>query len=316
MKKTIGIIGFGNMGSAIAEGIKDKYQVFVFDKDKDKTKNLSGIKISVSLADLANKVDTIILAVKPQDFRDVLKEMKPTRAKARGTQGRNTKAALISALKGGDCERRSIKGAIKDKLIISIAAGIPTRYIEECLGTVRVIRVMPNLPAVIGEGMSCICKGEYAKEKDLEFTEKLFKNLGKTLVVKEIMMNAVTAISGSGPGYYYYLIEDDPKQYKSNRNLFKKQFISYLTAAAEDVGFSHPKARFLSIGTGNACDSLLEKSGLPPEELKKRVASKGGTTEAGLKVLKHNIRNLPKAVKAALRRAKELSKRHQLKLKP
>jgi len=277
-KTSIGIIGCGNMGSAIAERIKNDYQTLVFDKDKKKTKGLKGIKVSDTILGLVSQSDAVVLAVKPQDFYSVLNE---------------------------------IKDYTKDKLIISIAASITTKDIDKILGKVRVIRVMPNMPAVIGEGMSCICKGKYAKEKDLGFTEKLFKNLGKTLVVREIMMNAVTAISGSGPGYYYYLIEDEPEKYKSNRNLFKKQFISYLTAAAQDVGFSHPKARFLSIATGNACDSWLKKSGLPPEELKKRVASKGGTTEAGLKVLKHNIRNLPKAVKAALRRARELSKKLQ-----
>lgn len=275
---TIGIIGFGNMGSAIAERVKSKYRLSVFDKDKKKTGGLKGIKVSDTIPGLVSQSDAVVLAVKPQDFYSVLNE---------------------------------IKDYTKGKLIISIAAGITTKDIDKILGKVRVIRVMPNMPAIIGKGMSCICKGKYAKEKDLEFAEKLFKSLGKTLVVREIMMNAATAISGSGPGYYYYLIEGDPEQYKSNRNLFKKQFISYLTAAAQDLGFSHPEARFLSIGTGNACDSLLEKSGLSPGELKKRVASKGGTTEAGLKVLKHNIRNLPKAVKAALRRAKELSRKLQ-----
>lgn len=275
MERAIGIIGFGNMGSAIAEQLKVGYQILVFDNDKDKTNNMSGIKVSGDNVDLVNKVDTLILAVKPQDFDTVLQE---------------------------------IKDYVKGKLIISIAAGITTKYIEKRLGQTRVIRVMPNLPIKIGKGMSCISRGESAKEDDLNFTEKLFKKIGKTLILSESMMDAATAISGSGPGYFYDWSEgkssDEIKKYA------KEIFIPALTASAHELGFSSEESQILAEATGVGSVAFLEKTGLLPSELKKQVASKGGTTEAALEIL-HRGGSLLEAVKAAEKRAEELSRKEQ-----
>jgi pyrroline-5-carboxylate reductase len=135
INKKVGIIGFGNMGSAIAERIKSEYKVFVFDKDKERTTNLSGISVAENITDLLHKVDTVILAVKPQDIEALLKE---------------------------------IKDKVNNQLVISIAAGITTKYIEKILGMVRVIRVMPNIGVIVGKSIYYICKGEFAKEKDLK----------------------------------------------------------------------------------------------------------------------------------------------------
>jgi pyrroline-5-carboxylate reductase len=271
MKKKIGIIGFGNMGSAIAGRIKPKYEVLVFDKDREKTKNLTKINVADNLISLISQVEVSILAVKPQDFDVLLNDM---------------------------------SNYVNGKLIISIAAGITTKYIENRLGQARVIRVMPNLPIKIGKGMSCICRGESAKEDDLNFTEKLFKKIGKTLILSESMVDAATAISGSGPGYLYD--ESEGKSLDEIKKYAKEIFIPALTASAHELGFSSEESQILAEVTGIGSIAFLEKTGLSPSELKKQVASKGGTTEAALEVL-HKGGSLLEAVKAAKKRAEELS---------
>lgn len=263
------------MGRAIGEQLSSKYQIYVFDKDKNKTANLTNINITDNVINLMSQVDIVILAIKPQDFDLALNE---------------------------------IRTYSRDKLIISIAAGITTDYIEKRLDRARVIRVMPNLPAKIGKGMICLCPGKSATQEDLNMTKHLFKNLGETLVLKEDMMNAATAISGSGPGYYFDIVESHQDDYKNNPDKLLKDFISSLIRAAESIGFSHKEATLLGITTGNASDYLLVKTKLSPAELKKQVVSKGGTTEAALEVL-HRTGSLEESVKAALRRAEELSKK-------
>ncbi len=272
--KKIGIIGYGNMGSVICERIKTKYKVLVFDKDKDKTRNLSGIEVVSDNIDLVNKVDTLILAVKPQDFDVLLGE---------------------------------IRNYTAGKLIISIAAGITTRYIEKYLEKAKVVRVMPNMAIMIGEGISCLSKGKLATEEDFDFVEELFDYMGKTLRIEEEKMSAATAVSGSGPGFYFDIIESVLAENK-NPEEFKKEFIVSLTKAAEESGFDHREAVFLASGTGNACQLLLIKTKLMPAELKKQIMSKGGTTLAGLDAL-HATKSLIEAVKAAKKRAEELSKK-------
>lgn len=273
MTKTIGIIGCGNMGSAIVERLKSRYQVYAFDKDKNKTKDISGAQIAKDNIDLVNKVDIVMLAVKPQDFDAVLDE---------------------------------IKSCAKDKLVVSIAAGITTGYIEERLGRVRAVRVMPNLPAKIGRGMICLCRGKSASDEDLSITEQLFKNLGETLVLNEDMMDAATAISGSGPGYLYDWAEGRTAQ--EIRQYAKDIFIPALADSAENIGFNPEQARILAENTAEGSIVFLEKTNLSSSQLKKQVASRGGTTQAGLEVL-HRGGSLKEAVKAALMRAWELSKK-------
>lgn len=273
MNNKIGIIGFGNMGSAIGERIKFEYQVYAFDIDKNKTNKLTGIKVANSITDLLTKVDTVILSLKPQDFDVVLDE---------------------------------IKNFAEGKLIITIAVGITIDYIEKRLGKVRVIRVMPNLPARIGEGMICLCVGKSVSEEEANFAEELFKNLGTTLILNEKMMNAATAISGSGPGYLYDWGEN--KAIEEIKKYARDIFIPSLTVSAESLGFTPQQAKILVNTTAQGSLSFLEKANLSAAQLKKQVASKGGTTEAGLEVL-HKGGSLEEAVKKAFQRAKELSKR-------
>ena len=272
MKRKVGIIGFGNMGSAIYEWLKSKYQIWTFDKDRKKTKNLLNINITDNAVDLVSKVDTVILAVKPQDFDMLLMQIK------KYTEG---------------------------KLIISIAAGISTGYIENRLGRIHVIRAMPNLPVKVGKGMICLCKGNFATDNDLEFAKRLFDYMGQTMLIEENLMNAATAISGSGPGFLYHLIQNKPKDGWEDYAI--REFIPALSASAQKIGFTPEQAQILSTTTTQGSVALLQEAGLPPKTLCIQVTSKGGTTEAGLKEL-HNIDSLDASVTAALKRAEELSK--------
>lgn len=274
MKEIIGIIGYGNMGSAIGQQLKSKFKILVFDKDKSKTDNLLDIKIAHDAKDFVKRSDILLLAVKPQDLNRLLKE---------------------------------IKNYVEGKLIISIAAGISTRYIQRCLGQIRVIRAMPNLPAKIGKGMICLCRGDFADDNDLDFAKKLFDNLGDTMVIKENLMNAATAISGSGPGFFYHLIQD--KQQDQWDEYGRNVFIPKLSEVAQSnaVGFSQQQAQVLTEATVQGSIALLKATGLSPKTLSIQVTSKGGTTEAGLKVL-NSIDSLEVSIIAALERAEEFSR--------
>ncbi|MFH1202651.1 MAG: pyrroline-5-carboxylate reductase [Candidatus Omnitrophota bacterium] len=273
--KKIGIIGYGNMGSAIAERLKYNYDTFVFDKDKNKTAGLLRISVCPDTLNLAEKSEILILAIKPRDFDSVLGE---------------------------------IKDRVKDKLIISIAAGISTAYIEKLLGKARVIRTMPNLPAKIGKGMICLCKGRYVLGNDLALTQEVFSSLGETMIVEENHMNAVTAISGSGPGLFCYVLERDNVDYNNIPEGLKINFTAYLEqTAVNDFGINPKQAIILAQATTSGTIALIKASGLSPRELKMQVASPGGTTETGLNVLEHGG-TIEDAIKAAENRAEQLSK--------
>ena len=276
MAKSIGIIGFGNMGSAIAEQIKTKYAVSVFDKDSSKLKGLSGIKVAQGVKDLADKSEVVLLAIKPQDFGAILKE---------------------------------IKNSVKDKLVISIAAGISTSRIEKALEKARVVRAMPNIGIKIGESVTCLSGGASSSDEDLKFANELFLYLGATRAIEEKMMNAATAISGSGPAYIFDFIESDNSISPNNiPEHTKHDIMKRLERAAEVVGFNFEDANYLAADTASASFLLLQKTGLSPKELKEQVTSKGGTTEAALAVL-HKGASWDDAAVAAMKRAEELSKK-------
>jgi pyrroline-5-carboxylate reductase len=262
------------MGAAMGERLKLKYQVFVFDKDIDKTKECAGITVVKNLEELANSAYALILAIKPQDFEQSLEE---------------------------------IKKHEQMHLIISIAAGITTSFIESRLGKKAVIRAMPNLPAKVGEGMICITKGKYATDIDLSFVQGLFNRLGKTLVVEERQMDSVTAVSGSGPGFLYELINNIPRAEWDK--FIKEQFVPKLSYAGTQIGFTAEQARLLAETTAQGSMSLLHISKVPAAILKVRVTSKGGTTEAGLLALRGKVENLELAVRAAFKRSEELSRK-------
>ena len=264
-KLKISIVGAGNMGAAILEGVYKKYQVSVCESDVRRRQYLKR-KYKVTICDLKAAVEKsriIILAVKPQSFSQLLKEI-------------------------SEFEELNINS----KLFVSIAAGITTSFIEKRLGSrVRVIRTMPNLPAQIKQGMTAVCMGKNAKKTDLAAACNIFKTVGNTVVVEEKLMDAVTAVSGSGPAYVFL-------------------FIECLVNAARSLGLNERVSNKLVVQTLKGSLNLFENSKEAAGALRAKVTSKGGTTQAALEVLtKNKIDKIFKtALGAAKKRAKELSR--------
>jgi pyrroline-5-carboxylate reductase len=264
MGKNIGIIGGGNMGEALIKGLAEKKlfaaaDILVSEADAKRRQYLKKkYKVSISdLAELTQQCGIIILAVKPQDMANVLAPI----------NGQN-------------------------KLFISIAAGLTTQFFEQHLGgRARVARAMPNMPALIGEGITGICKGKYATPTDIKTANQILSAIGQVIIVKESMMDAVTAVSGSGPAYVF---------------LFVEQWM----AAAKSLGLSDKDAKNLVYETLNGSAHLLKKIDFSAADLRAKVTSKGGTTQAAMDVFsKAKFGELmKKALSAAKKRAKELSK--------
>lgn len=263
-KINVGVIGAGNMGEAILrglQGIKD-FSVYVFEKNEVRAKKIAkkyNIKKS-TLKQLTKQSNIIIICVKPQDIDSLLLSIK--------------------------------EDMNSGQLVVSIAAGITTKHIEKGIGDkVAVLRVMPNLPGLIGQGVSALCLGKYAGSKHYKVAGEIFQTLGEIIKVKENKMDAITAISGSGPGFYAY-------------------YINALQEAAVEIGLSKKEAKFLAVNAAAGTANMLLKTEMEPAVMVKRVASPGGTTEAGLRELDKAKVKLAgkKTVKAAQKRAKELSK--------
>lgn len=264
--KRIGIIGLGNMGGAIANGLVrsglvKRNMLFGLDADLNKcriAKNLLGISIAGSIKEISRRADIILIAVKPQDINSVLNGL---------THYGN------------------------DALIISIAAGIKTSRIEKALGgRPSVVRVMPNTPAMVGEGISAVCKGRYATAKDVNVAVEIFSSVGETVKISERYFDLVTAVSGSGPAYFFYLKEA-------------------LIEAALRLGMDKSTAKKLVSKTAFGAAKLLMESGCGPEDLRRRVTSKGGTTERAIRIFDRAgmKKTIVKAVIAAAERSRELS---------
>ena len=275
MSEKLGIIGFGNMGRAMAEQLASHYRIAVFDKDENKTSAQKGIIVARNLINLVEKAEVLILAVKPQDLDPVLK---------------------------------AIRNYVKDKLIVSIAAGISTKHLEKMLGEVRVVRAMPNIGVKIAESVTCLSRGSFASDEDLRLAQELFYYLGVTRVTEEKMINAATAISGSGPAYIFYFLEQNYLDPNNIPEHARRDMIKRLAQAAENLGFNHEDAMFLAVNTVNTSLSLLKKTKSAPAELRTQVTSKGGTTEAALAVLRKSD-SWDDAARAALKRAEDLARR-------
>jgi pyrroline-5-carboxylate reductase len=271
--KKIGIVGFGNMGQSIAERINARYKVCVFEKDRAKTKALIGMSVAEDIDQLLKRSQVIILAIKPQDFDIVLEQ---------------------------------IKTSLKNKLVISIAAGITTDYIQKTLGKARVVRVMPNIAVKAGQSTTAICKGAYARAGDLKFSSALFKCLGLVFLLPENMMDAATAISGSGPAYIFYDMEINRRDPAHIPEEVIEEYIKRLTEAALAVGLE--QAQDFALSTTRSSISLAAQKTATLEQLRQMVTSPGGTTEAALKVIFSGGSWVQAAV-AAKERAGQLSKK-------
>jgi pyrroline-5-carboxylate reductase len=273
--KTLGFIGFGNMGRAIAAQSAASYRIFAFDKDPSKAADAANVTRCDSLAQVIAAAEMVVLAVKPQDIEQVLQEA----------------SSAVSA----------------DKLLVSIAAGITTAYIEKRLGTVRVVRVMPNMPAQIGAGMTCLCSGAFASEEDLDAAEDLFEFVGETERIEESMMNAVTAVSGSGPAYVCAALEQGNHSAETWPPQEHIRFVRDFEAAAQGAGIPAREAARLGRVTVEGTLRYLRQTRVAAQDLRRQVTSKGGTTEAALAVLAQGG-SLAEAVKAAAARAAQLAK--------
>ena len=236
----IGFIGSGKMAGAIIKGLLktgfSSPENLMATQAKqsgieEKSKAL-GIKIILDNKELAEWADVIFIATKPNQVLGVLEEISPF---------------------------------VSEKLVVSIAAGVTIKKLESNLPQgVRIIRVMPNTPALVGEGMSGMTGGNSARKKDIEYVKNLLSTIGKCIVVDtESQIDIVTAISGSGPAFYYKVIND-------------------IARAGEKLGMDYEKALLLSIQTAIGAGKMALHRDISMEQLISNVATKGGCTAVGV----------------------------------
>ena len=268
MNKKIGFIGCGKMASAIIKGI--------LNSEHKNHLELKGSELNCEIAEAAqtrlgitvlsdNKAlaidsDVIFIATKPNYAAQVLEEIKDE--------------------------------LTEDKLIVSIAAGVSTEKISNIIGMHRIIRVMPNTPALVKEGMSGVCKGEFAKDEDIEFVKTLLSGIGKCIEVTETQMDIVTAISGSGPAFFYQVIED-------------------MARAGEKLGLDYEKSLLLATQTALGSAKMIEnREETSVQTLIDNVATKGGCTFVGIETMKeeHSDKLFYNVIDKTAQKAHELGK--------
>jgi pyrroline-5-carboxylate reductase len=264
--RRIAVIGAGNMGSALLRGILasewgDPKRVVASHPNKKKAAALArelGIRVLTSNRDAARAADVIILGVKPQILDAVLAEIRDT--------------------------------GLESRLLVSIAAGFPTQRIEAALGgDFPVIRVMPNVAAVVRLSATVLCAGRHAKTAHVSEARKIFESIGIVIELPEYQLDAVTGLSGSGPMYIFQIIEG-------------------LSDAGVRVGLSRDVSSALTIQTVLGAARMAEQSKTHPAVLKDLVTSPGGTAIAALHSLERNRLRaiLMDAVEVATARSREL----------
>jgi len=261
----VAVLGAGVMGETLVSGLlragRRPEELLLAERRPERATELQeryGIQV-VGNVDAARKADTLVLVVKPQDMGDVLDEVAPH-------------------LTGGT-------------MVVSLAAGITTGFIESRLpsGT-PVVRVMPNTPALVDEGMAAISRGSSCDEPHLSEVEELLSATGKVVRVPEKQQDAVTAISGSGPAYLFFVVEA-------------------MIEAGVHLGLPRSTASELVVQTVVGSAKLLRETGEHPTVLRERVTSPGGTTAAAVRELEdHKVRAaFLSAMEAARNRSRELS---------
>lgn len=267
-KKNIGIIGGGNMGQAMLSGFLQQgisaNTLFVADHSADTCAQLNrnfGVYSATNNTSIADKADILVVAVKPQQMRSVLTEIAPC--------------------------------IVENKLLISIAAGITSMQIFTWLNkpNASIIRAMPNTPALIGEGITALYATPTVSETQQQETQVLLSCLGKVLWIKEeVQMDPITALSGSGPAYFFYMMEG-------------------LITAGMQLGLSQQEATELTLQTALGSIKMAVAQTNDLKTLREKVTSKGGTTERGIQTLAQAnfLKLLENAIAQASQRAKELS---------
>jgi pyrroline-5-carboxylate reductase len=267
--QTIAFLGAGNMAEALVKGllragVAAPHEILCTDRRAERGPELTqryGVRFTTSNLAAAKEAGIVILSVKPQVMDKLLEEIGPV--------------------------------LDPSKLVISIAAGVPIAAIERKVGHgVRIIRTMPNTPALVGAGATALAPGEHATEADLAQAKALFDAIGKAVVVDEVLLDAVTGLSGSGPAYVFIIIEA-------------------LADGGVKAGLPRAQAMELAAQTVYGSAKLLIETGEHPGRLKDQVTSPGGTAIAGLHTLESGglRRTLMDAVEAATARSRELGKK-------
>ena len=262
----IGLIGVGNMGASILEGVLARRlaapsRVLVYDKDTAKARAFSRkrrVAVAASLTDLIKRSDVILLAIKPQDFPLFASEHRHSFRQGQG--------------------------------VISILAGLTTEKIGKALGkNAVVVRAMPNLGAKAGESMTVLCG---KNKKWLSFAAALFSGCGEVAMLPEKTLDLVTALSGSGPAYFFHLME-------------------LLEDFGVKQGLPRRVAATLAVQTGLGAALVAKGSRVSCGELRRMVTSKKGTTEAALKTLQRGKfgKIFQRALAAAMKRSRQLNRR-------
>ena len=264
--KELGLIGVGNMGTALLKGVLssntiDKEKTIIYDVREEVIKNRIqefNVKAVSSNTELIQQVKFIIIAVKPQNIDSVLEEIGPQLS--------------------------------EDQILISIAAGVTLDYIKKFISkNIGLIRVMPNTPALVGEGASAIACNKNVTENDLKYVKKVLNSVGKVVELEEKHIDAVTGLSGSGPAYVFVTIEA-------------------LADGGVKMGLPRNIALKLAAQTVLGSAKMVMETGMHPGELKDMVASPGGTTITALhEIEKGKLRaTLISAVEAATLKSKSL----------
>lgn len=259
----IGFIGGGNMAEALIKGMRGRGMkgIAVSERSEERRSHLEktyGVKVTADNLELVSSSEIIVLAVKPQDMEGLLDEI--------------------------------ADAVTEEKTVVSVAAGITLSYYQRRLRTKKLVRVMPNVAALEQESMSVLSLCECFHDSEMAVVRDIFMASGRVLVLPEKYMDAVTALSGSGPAFIAH-------------------FVDAMIQAGTALGLEDDHARELALQTLVGTARLLD-GGLRPARLVEMVRSPGGTTEAGLKVFE--TRGLEGAVREALeaaaRRSKELAK--------
>jgi pyrroline-5-carboxylate reductase len=263
----LAIIGGGFMGGALAEGLLDagwhRDSFVVAEVSRDRREHLTErlkVRTTERAAEAVQQATTVLVAVKPQSVPELLASVAPVYR--------------------------------KDQLCISICAGIRIATLEDALGGPPVIRTMPNTPAAVGMGVTALARGRFATDQHLATALNVLSAVGRVVVVDEGQMDAVTAVSGTGPAYVFYLAEA-------------------LMDAAVAEGLDREQAHLLVYQTFVGAAHLLQHDSAGPVELRRRVTSPNGTTHAAITHLERGgwAATFREAVHAARARAEELGRR-------
>jgi pyrroline-5-carboxylate reductase len=280
----IGILGAGNMGGAIARGYAASGgTVCVYDPDTAKTDALAAggtdgdIEVAADEGELIAKSDAVIFAVKPQMFDEVIPRIAEICGAAAAAEGAGCAACECSA----------------GKVFVSIAAGVGIEWLARKLGEdAKIIRVMPNTPAMVGEGMSALARSDSVTDSEFDAVKDVFDAIGRTVEVTETQLDAVTGISGSSPAYAYL-------------------YMQALIESGVRHGLDKQEARLMAAqSTLGAAKMVLENEDVSVEQLRINVCSPGGTTIEAVHVLENEgfANTVKRAVYACVEKSKRMKK--------